>query len=40
MGTKEYLYMRRPLPAYLRMLPFVGTVERWFWDAEKQDDEK
>ena len=40
MGTKEYLYMRRPLPAYLRMLPLVGTVERWFWDAEEQDDEK
>ena len=40
MGTKEYLYMRRPLPAYLRMLPLVGTVERWFDDSEDQDDEK
>jgi len=32
--------MRRPLPAYLRMLPLVGTVERWFDDSEDQDDEK
>ena len=40
MGTKEYLYMRRPLPAYLRMLPLVGTVERWFDDSEDLDDEK
>ena len=40
MGTDEYLYMRRPLPAYLRMLPLVGTVERWFDDSEDLDDEK
>ena len=40
MSTKEYLYMRRLLPAFERMLPLVITVERWFDDSEEQDDEK
>ena len=39
-GTKECLYMRRPLPAFERMLPLVITVDRWFWESEEQDDEK
>ena len=40
MGCKEYLYMRRPLPAFERMLPLVITVERWFDDCNEYDDEK
>ena len=40
MGCKEYLYMRRPLPCFERMLPLVGTVERWFEDCHENDHEK
>ena len=40
MSTKEYVYMRRPLPAFERMLPLVITVDRWFRESEEQDDEK
>ena len=40
MGCKEYLYMRRPLPCFERMLPLVGTVGRWFEDCHENDHEK
>ena len=40
MSTKEYVYMRRPLPAFERMLPLVITVDRWLREDEEQDDEK
>ena len=38
MGTKEYLYMRRPLPCFERLLPLVGAVDETVNDCNDDDD--
>ena len=40
MGCKEYLYIRRPLPCFERMLPLVGAVDQTVNDCNDDDDEK
>ena len=39
MGTKEYLYMRRSLPCFERMLSLVGAVDQTVNDCNDGDDD-
>ena len=39
MGTREYIYMSRPLPCFERVLPLVGAIDQTVNNCNDDDDD-